>query len=246
MPKIPGAHNTTLSIWVLIINKAEAGLPHSEIANFINCSTRTIDHILKHAKERGHNEDAPNSGRPSKVNDRTIRHIKIQMEGNCHQTLSDITSTINHISPSPISKWTIQHILHNELDMNSCVAAKKPFLSKVHRMCWLNWACQHRAWKLTDWSSVIWTDESSVEIGKDSRRTLVWRRPGERYMERCLAPTFKSGRSSLMVWGCIAYGRLAHSSGSQRTRGLGWITHIWYLVEPSGIFIQNSMRRGGW
>src|SRR5436190_24134820 len=26
-------------------------------------------------------------------------------------------------------------------------------------------------------------------------------------MERCLAPTFKSGRQCLMVWGCIAYGR---------------------------------------
>jgi len=36
----------------------------------------------------------------------------------------------------------------------------------------------------------------------------VWRRPGERYLERCLAPTFKSGRQSLMIWGCMVHGRL--------------------------------------
>jgi transposase len=49
---------------------------------------------------------------------------------------------------------------------------------------------------------------SSVEIGKDSRVPWVWRRPGERFLEKCLAPTFKSGRQSLMIWGCMAYGRL--------------------------------------
>ena len=61
---------------------------------------------------------------------------------------------------------------------------------------------------MTNWSRVIWTDEASVEIGKESRTIRVWRRIGERYKENCLAPTFKSGRQSLMVWGCMAYGRL--------------------------------------
>jgi transposase len=47
-----------------------------------------------------------------------------------------------------------------------------------------------------------------VEIGKDSRVGWVWRRPGERYLEKCLTPTFKSGRQTLMIWGCMAFGRL--------------------------------------
>ena len=50
-------------------------------------------------------------------------------------------------------------------------------------------------------------DESSVEIGKESRQCRVWRRIGERYNQSCLVPTFKSGRSSIMVWGCITYGK---------------------------------------
>ena len=70
-----------------------------------------------------------------------------------------------------------------------------------------NWAQEKRGWDSTNWSRIIWTDEASVEIGKESRVVRVWRRPGERFMERCLAPTFKSGHQCLIVWGCIAYGR---------------------------------------
>ena len=60
---------------------------------------------------------------------------------------------------------------------------------------------------MTDWERIIWTDEASVEIGKESRQCMVWRRPGERYNNECLVPTFKSGRQSLMIWGSISYGR---------------------------------------
>jgi hypothetical protein len=59
-----------------------------------------------------------------------------------------------------------------------------------------------------DWKQIIWTDESSVKLGKNSKVVWVWRKPGERYDEKCLTPTFKSGRDSLMVWGCMTHGRL--------------------------------------
>jgi hypothetical protein len=31
----------------------------------------------------------------------------------------------------------------------------------------------------------------------------VWQRPYERYAWDCIAPTFKSGRASVMVWGAF-------------------------------------------
>ena len=46
----------------------------------------------------------------------------------------------------------------------------------------------------------------SFEIGKNYCVALVWRPPGQQYNYKYLAPTFKSGRSSLMVWGAIAHG----------------------------------------
>jgi len=56
------------------------------------------------------------------------------------------------------------------------------------------------------WEKVIFTDEASLEIGEDPKRTYVSRRPGEEILQENLVPTFRSGRKSLMVWAAIAYG----------------------------------------
>ena len=53
---------------------------------------------------------------------------------------------------------------------------------------------------------LFFSDESSVEVGKQSRQVKIWRRVGERFNTECLAPTFKSGRQSVMIWGCFAGG----------------------------------------
>jgi hypothetical protein len=58
-----------------------------------------------------------------------------------------------------------------------------------------------------DWKNVLWTDESSFEIGKNSRQVRVWRSEGERFNSSCLTPSFKSGRQTVMVWGCFMWGK---------------------------------------
>ena len=35
----------------------------------------------------------------------------------------------------------------------------------------------------------------------------VWRLPSERFNSSCLTPSFKSGRQSVMVWGCFMWGK---------------------------------------
>jgi len=91
-----------------------------------------------------------------------------------------------------------------KLNLESRVAVKKPFLSAIHRERRLLFAKKYKSWTAEDWKRVIWCDESTFEIGKNSRQTRVRREPHEKYLPECLAPTFKSGRSSLMIWGAIA------------------------------------------
>lgn len=208
MPKAPGTKYLTPEIRSLIYEKHLANTPLTEIATFLNISYRSVTRTIKNFKERGHHNDALKSGRPLKMDKRTIRHLKISLEGNRRQSLSDLTSIVNNTASSPVHPDTVRHALHNQLGMNSHIAAKKPFLKVAHRKARLNWAQTHRGWKKEDWTHIIWTDESSVEIGKNSKVVWVWRKPGERYEEKCVAPTFKSGRQSLMIWGCMAYGRL--------------------------------------
>jgi transposase len=208
MPKAPGTHNTAPALRSLICSKAADNVSLPEIANFANVTVRTIQRILKNHDERGYDEDAPRSGRPSKLDDRALRHLKFTLEDNRRQSIPTLTNIVNTFITSPISTDTTRRAITRKLGMGAFIAAKKPYLSQAHRLARLLWARDHKGWGEEDWNRVIWTDESSVEIGKDSRVPWVWRRPGEKFLDKCLAPTFKSGRQSLMIWGCMAYGRL--------------------------------------
>ena len=100
---------------------------------------------------------------------------------------------------------TVQRALNSKLDISCCIAAKKPFLTAKHIQKRKEWAKEHIGWTEQEFRCVIYTDESSVEIGKQSRQNTVWRKPGERYKKECLVPTFKSGCQSVMIWSCISY-----------------------------------------
>jgi hypothetical protein len=103
---------------------------------------------------------------------------------------------------TPICIITLRKEVH-EFDMKSCIAIRKPFLNDKPKANMLAFAKEHLHWMVEDWRRVIWTDEASFEIGKLSRQIRVWRRAYERYQWNSLAPVFKSGRSSIIVWGAI-------------------------------------------
>jgi transposase len=208
MPKASGTSNTSPALRSLIIQKAEEGFSKTEIAKLVGVSRWTVSRVIKNYHNRGHHNDAPRSGRPAKTSERTVRHIKFMLNQTRRHSLAEITSSVNNALPETISTHTVRRVLHNSLGMTGCVAAKKPFLKPAHRTARQTWANEYRGWGDEDWKHIIWTDESSVEIGKHSRRVWVWRRPGERYDEQCIVPTFKSGRESLMVWACFSHGRL--------------------------------------
>ena len=79
------------------------------------------------------------------------------------------------------------------------VAAKKPFISEKHALARISWCEKYKEKTAYDWAQVIFSDESSVKIGKQSRQIRVWRHTGERFNTECLAPTFKSDQKSVMV-----------------------------------------------
>lgn len=99
-----------------------------------------------------------------------------------------------------VHRHTIRRYIHG-LRFENRVAPRKPYLSPDHRKRRLAFARKYRLWTAEDWKNIIWTNESSFGLWKDSRRIRVWRKSHEKYAQCCLAPTFKSGRTSLMVWG---------------------------------------------
>jgi hypothetical protein len=56
-----------------------------------------------------------------------------------------------------------------------------------------------RAKEKRNWGLVLWSDESTFEMGYDGRNWWITRGPGEEYLDKILKPSFKSGRTSVGV-----------------------------------------------
>jgi hypothetical protein len=68
---------------------------------------------------------------------------------------------------------TVQRALKAGLGMSHCIAAKKPFLSTTHIRKRKIWAREALKLMREEWIRIIWTDESSVEVGKESRERIM-------------------------------------------------------------------------
>jgi transposase len=183
-----------------IVTLRTGGWEVKKIAEHTGHKLDTVYRTLRNFKSRNTLERLEGSGRPKKLNDRDTRSLVKYLRANRRATLGDITNSL----PVKVSEGTIRKALRAN-GINNRIAKKKPFLSDIHIKKRLDFAKQHKSWSLEQWRRVIWTDESTFEIGKNSRTVRVWRSADEANELDCLAPTFKSGRSSVMVWGAITH-----------------------------------------
>lgn len=182
----------------MIIGMRTAGMSTHRIATELGMTQSTVFTIWKNFQERGTTQPLKSSGRPPKLNVRDKRMLGRILSKNRRLPLAAIREKM-HVKVSPT---TLRKAMKS-IGFSNRVAAKKPFLSKEHMARRLAFAKEHRHWTISDWKNVIWTDESSFETGKRSSAVKVWRKSHERFSLDCLAPSFKSGRSSLMVWGAF-------------------------------------------
>lgn len=181
-----------------IVGMGKAGSEASKIAHTLSVNKRTVLRILKKYKEEGTLEPKTSPGRPRKLDDRDVRSVVSVLNKNRRATLSEITNSI----PAKVSKATVRRALRR-LRIFSRFAVVKPHLTPKHKKARLEFAKTYRDWTPEQWRQVVWTDESSFEVGKNFRKVRVWRTAEEKYSNSCLSPSFKSGRTSVMVWGAF-------------------------------------------
>lgn len=179
----------------------EAGYKVTEIIEKTGVQRRTINRVLKKYEEEGTLERKQGSGRPAKFDERGARHLISVILKDRRLSLHEIIASI----PEEASISTVKKVLHEEGYFNR-VARRKPYLSNSHVARRLKFAKEHVNWDVEMWKKVIWTDESSFEIGKKSGQVHIWRKAGEAYKTACLAGTHKSERNSVMIWGAIRFG----------------------------------------
>ena len=173
----------------------------TQIAKKMGRDPTTIRRFINKYKETGTTENLPRSGRPPALNNDEKDAFISEVIQNRRAPIHEVINTLD----LNCSQTTALKALH-DVGITSHVAAKKPFISERHASARVSWCEKYKKNTVSDWNQVIFSDESSVEIGKQSRQIRVWRSVGERFNTECLAPTFKSGRKSVMVWGCFAGG----------------------------------------
>ncbi|KAF4630689.1 hypothetical protein G7Y89_g7443 [Cudoniella acicularis] len=98
-----------------------------------------------------------------------------------------------------------------------CIACPRPFISRAQGKRRLAFAREHQWWGTSDyaahrddgkqggdWRKVIWSDEATFDTGKDGR-VWVTRRVDEKCCPDCIKSIYRSGRSSVMIWGALGW-----------------------------------------
>uniref|UniRef100_A0AAZ3PM41 Paired domain-containing protein n=1 Tax=Oncorhynchus tshawytscha TaxID=74940 RepID=A0AAZ3PM41_ONCTS len=177
------------------------------ISRTLKVSSSAIAKNIKRYDETGSHEDRHRKGRPRVTSAAEDRFIRVSSLGNQQLTAPQIAAQINASQSSSnrhISTSTVQRRLR-ESGLHGRIAAKKPLpLKDTNNKKRLAWAKKHEQWTLDQWKSVIWSDESKLEIFGSNRCVFVRRRVGERMISACVVPTVKHGGGGVMVWGCFA------------------------------------------
>jgi transposase len=169
-----------------------------QVARKMERDPTTIRRFIAKYRNTGKIENLPRSGRPPLLNNQEKEVLSQKAKNERHKPLHEIVNDLGF----NCSLATASRALHDS-GIRSYIAAKKPFVSENHAKARVVWCEKNQNQVPYYWRQVIFSDETSVEIGKQSRQVKVWRQPGERYNAECLTPSFKSGRNSVMAWGCF-------------------------------------------
>ncbi|KAL7890386.1 hypothetical protein AOLI_G00026440 [Acnodon oligacanthus] len=139
-------------------------------------------------------------GRNRLSTDRDDRQLIRMSVSNWRTTSSDLQKEWQMAAQVKCTARTVRNRLL-EAGLKSCKARKKLFINKKQRRARLKFAKDHKYWTIEDWSKVIFSDESNLQLCPTPGRLTARRRPGKAYKPQCLTPTVKFGGGSVMIWG---------------------------------------------
>ncbi len=142
-------------------------------------------------------------GRPRKLTPRQERLLMRRVEENRHASSLQLSKVVESQTGVTISHDTIRRTLQRN-GMHGCRPRKKPLLKPRHKKARLEFARAHADKDEDYWDSILWSDETKINVfGTDGFKT-VWHRKGEEYKEKCTVPTVKHGGGSVLMWGCMS------------------------------------------
>ncbi len=187
-----------------IISLHKKGEGHKKISKALLISQNTVAKVVQTFKKDGTatiSQRRP--GRPRKLTPRQERLLMRRVEENRHASSLQLSKEVESQTGVTISRDKIRRTLQRN-GMHGCHPRKKPLLKPRHKKARLEFARAHADKDEDYWDSILWSDETKINVfGADGFKT-VWRRKGEEYKEKCMVPTVKHGGGSVLMWGCMS------------------------------------------
>ncbi len=187
-----------------IISLHKKGEGYKKISKALLISQNTVAKVVQTFKKDGTatiSQRRP--GRPRKLTPRQELLLMRRVEENRHASSLRLSKEVERQTGVTISRDTIRRTLQRN-GMHGCRPRKKPLLKPRHKKARLEFARAHADKDEDYWDSILWSDETKINVfGTDGFKT-VWRRKGEEYKEKCMVPTVKRGGGSVLMWGCMS------------------------------------------
>ncbi|KAI5624964.1 hypothetical protein C0J50_15440, partial [Silurus asotus] len=143
---------------------------------------------IRKFKAKGTVETLPGRGRKKMLTSPAVRYLKRRVEKSPCVTAEELRKDLSDVG-TEVSAQTIR---------------RTPLLSPKNKKSRPQYVKSHVDKPQKFWDSVLWTDETKLELFGPMDQRYVWRRKNKAYEEKNTLPTVKHGGGSIMIWGCFA------------------------------------------
>ncbi|GFY52692.1 transposable element Tcb1 transposase [Trichonephila inaurata madagascariensis] len=176
---------------------------YSEIAKIVKNLRSTVQTIYRNYVMRGNVLNKSRCGRPHKLSDRDARAIVRKVKKNPKISAPKLADQIATASGKKVHSEIVHRILRSG-GYNGRVSSIKPLISSVNQQKRLDFASPHVDKDFDFWKTVVFTDESKLNVFRSDGRGKVWRKKNTAVKPENLTPTVKHGGGSVMVWDTMA------------------------------------------
>ena len=185
-----------------IVSLHKQGKGYKTIANALNVPKSTVLSIVHKFRSKGTVATLPGRGRKKKISAASTRFLRRQVVKNPRLTAKDLQQDLAAAGTS-VSTATVRRTLNAE-GLHARTPRRTPLLTQKHKNSRLHYAQNHINKPQRFWNSVLWSDETKLELFGPMDQRYVWRKKNEAYAEKNTLPTVKHGGGSVMLWGCFA------------------------------------------